>query len=66
VFDFQLFGIPVRVEPWFWLTAFFVGGGFYMDFNNQALMGVLLTMIVVDNRFECDWFFGSSKFWDYS
>lgn len=25
--QFQLFGIPVRIEPLFWLTAFFLGGG---------------------------------------
>ena len=47
MFDFKLFNISVRVEPWFWLTAFFVGGGFHMDFNNQALIGVILTMLVV-------------------
>lgn len=27
--DFTIFGIPVRVEPWFWLTSFFLGGGFH-------------------------------------
>lgn len=25
--QFQLFGIPIRIEPWFWLTAFFLSGG---------------------------------------
>lgn len=25
--SFRIFGIPVRVEPWFWVTMVFIGGG---------------------------------------
>ncbi len=25
--SFNLFGIPVRIEPWFWITMAFIGGG---------------------------------------
>ncbi|MDR1191848.1 MAG: site-2 protease family protein [Verrucomicrobiales bacterium] len=27
---FSLFGFPVQVQPWFWLVAFLLGGGFRM------------------------------------
>ena len=27
MFSFNLFAIPIRVEPWFWLTMVFIGGG---------------------------------------
>jgi len=48
VFDFKLFNIPVRVEPWFWLTGFLLGGGLHkLDDGRQALLSVLLWMIVV-------------------
>jgi Zn-dependent protease len=47
VFDFKLFNIPVRVEPWFWVTGFLLGGGLHLDLGRQALLSVLLWMIVV-------------------
>ena len=41
MFRFTLFGIPVAVEPWFWLTMAFLGGGLQAnstaDFLSTAL-----------------------------
>lgn len=41
MFKFTLFGIPITVEPWFWLTMAFIGGGMSanstQDFFNLAL-----------------------------
>jgi len=41
MFRFNLFGIPITVEPWFWLTMAFIGGGMSanstQDFLNLAL-----------------------------
>ncbi|MDR2463986.1 MAG: site-2 protease family protein [Verrucomicrobiales bacterium] len=31
MFKFSLFGFPVQVQPWFWLVAFLLGGGFQMS-----------------------------------
>ena len=39
--QFSLFGIPVRVEPIFWLTAAFLGGIFYAR-TAEALLDVAL------------------------
>jgi len=41
MFKFNLFGIPITVEPWFWLTMAFIGNGMSanstQDFLNLAL-----------------------------
>ncbi len=47
MFEFKLFNIPVRVEPWFWLTGFLLGGGLSGTLNREVMMGILLWMIVV-------------------
>ena len=44
--DFKLFKIPVRVEPWFWLMGFFLGGGIGIK-SRQELLMVLLWIIVL-------------------
>ncbi|MFT6181914.1 MAG: stage IV sporulation protein FB [Paracoccaceae bacterium] len=46
MFEFKLFNIPVRVEPWFWLTGFLLGRGFNID-NRQDFIGVILWMLIV-------------------
>ena len=44
--DFKLFKIPVRIEPWFWLMGFFLGGGFGITSREDFLM-ILLWIIVL-------------------
>jgi len=46
VFEFTIFRIPVRVEPWFWLTSFLLGGGLWLK-DRDDFIGTLLWMIVV-------------------
>lgn len=42
--QFSLFNIPVRVQPWFWLTMAFLGG--VIDTNTKAeLIALLLFML---------------------
>lgn len=39
--SFRIFGIPVRVEPWFWLTMLFIGGGLHAsDSLGFMLVGI--------------------------
>ena len=46
MFQFRLFGIPVTVEPFFWLITFILGRG--LQINSRAdLLATLLWMIVV-------------------
>jgi len=42
--QFKLLGIPVRVEPWFWLTMVLIGGGLHA---NDALSILLVGVFVV-------------------
>ena len=44
--DFKLFKIPVRIEPWFWLMGFFLGGGLEITSREDFLM-ILLWIIVL-------------------
>ena len=44
--DFKLFKIPVRIEPWFWLMGFFLGGGLAIT-SRQDLLMVLLWIIIL-------------------
>ena len=44
--QFRLFGIPVRVEPWFWLTGFLLGHGLHIKDKRDAIY-VGLWMIIV-------------------
>ena len=46
MFTFTIFRIPVRVEPWFWLTGFLLGGGLYAR-DKQDLSALLLWLVVV-------------------
>jgi stage IV sporulation protein FB len=39
--EFKIFNIPVRVEPWFWLTMAFIGGILGVD-SKEALFRILL------------------------
>ena len=43
---FNLFGIRVNVEPWFWLTGFLLGRGFSIN-DRQDFIDVGLWMLVV-------------------
>ena len=47
MFRFTIFGVPVQVEPWFWLVMAYIGGGFYALSSNSptAYTGVLLFMM---------------------
>lgn len=41
--SFNLFGIPIRVEPWFWLTMVFIGGGLHAsDALSMMLVGIFV------------------------
>ena len=44
---FTLFGIPIVVEPWFWLTMAFLGGGLNALQRNYPgdYLGVILFMM---------------------
>lgn len=43
---FNLFGIPVRVEPWFWLTMAFLGGALSSRSNSrEGLLMIALFML---------------------
>ena len=44
--DFKIFKIPVRVEPWFWLMGFFLGGGIGIKSRQDFLM-ILLWIVVL-------------------
>ena len=46
MFDFTIFRIPVRVEPWFWLSGFLLGGGFYAR-GREEFLDVLMWMVIV-------------------
>ena len=39
--NFSILGIPVRVEPWFWITMAFIGGGLGAS-NSQEIFIVLV------------------------
>lgn len=41
MFRFSLFGIPVRVEPWFWLVMVLIGGGIGAR-TREEILGVAL------------------------
>ena len=36
--QFSIFGIPVRVEPWFWITMAFIGGGLHATNSTDILL----------------------------
>lgn len=42
--QFSLFNIPIRVQPWFWLTMAFVSGQLFIG-TKQALFNILLFLI---------------------
>ena len=42
--EFKIFNIPVRVEPWFWLTMAFIGGILGVD-SKEALFRILLFLV---------------------
>ena len=44
--DFKLFKIPVRVEPWFWLTGFLLGGGHRIT-SREDFLTVILWIVVL-------------------
>jgi Zn-dependent protease len=36
--QFSILGIPVRVEPWFWITMAFIGGGLHATNSTDILL----------------------------
>lgn len=48
--QFQFLGIPVRIEPLFWLSAFFLGGGLHLGKSSGStksdLVWVMMWMLV--------------------
>lgn len=44
MFRFNLFGITVTVEPWFWLTMAFLGGALRVDSKDGFLNVILFVM----------------------
>lgn len=44
MFVFKIFNIPVRVEPWFWITLALIGGGLSAN-TRESLIGVLFFII---------------------
>lgn len=47
---FTLFGIPITVEPWFWVTSFVFGGGIHLlgaGANQAQFLSVAVWMVVV-------------------
>ena len=42
--QFSLFGIPVRVELWFWVTTAFLGGALYAT-NQEAVLRTAMFML---------------------
>ena len=44
--DFTIFRIPVRVEPWFWLTGFLLGGGMYLR-SREDIATLLIWLVVL-------------------
>jgi Zn-dependent protease len=48
VWRFNFLGFPVTVEPWFWLTAFLLGGGLGIgDGSGLALTAVWMVVVFV-------------------
>lgn len=45
MFEFRLFRTPIRVQPWFFLLAVFIGQGL-MPYGNQLLMLLLCVAII--------------------
>jgi Zn-dependent protease len=41
---FSLFGIPVEIQPWFWVTLAILGGGFGVDSPDALLQVALFVM----------------------
>lgn len=46
VLSFNLFNIPVRIQPLFWLGAFIIGGGFHIQ-GREGLIIVALAMVAI-------------------
>lgn len=44
MFRFNLFGIQINVEPWFWLTMAFVGGGRNVS-NKEGVLNLILFVL---------------------
>lgn len=44
MFEFKIFNIPVRVEPWFWITLALIGGAMGLN-SKEALMQVLIFVV---------------------
>ena len=39
--QFSILGIPVRVEPWFWITMAFIGGGLHAANSTDILLVIV-------------------------
>ena len=44
MFSFRIFNIPVRVEPWFWVTLALIGGALRAN-TKEALIAVLFFLL---------------------
>ncbi len=44
MFSFNLFTIPIRVEPWFWLTMVFLGGGLHAQDSSDILSVIIFVL----------------------
>lgn len=44
MFSFNLFAIPIRVEPWFWLTMVFLGGGLHAQDSSDILSVIIFVL----------------------
>lgn len=44
MFSFNLFAIPVRVEPWFWITMAFLGGGLHARDSSDILSVIIFIL----------------------
>ncbi|QTN32575.1 M50 family metallopeptidase [Akkermansiaceae bacterium] len=44
MFEFRIFNVPVRVEPWFWVVMALLGGAMGAD-SKEALVLVLIFMV---------------------
>ena len=45
--NFKILGVPVQVQPIFWLMAFVIGGGFGIEPNREGFIAILLSMAVI-------------------
>ena len=45
--QFSILGIPVRVEPWFWITMAFIGGGLHAANSTDILLVLVFVFFLL-------------------